>query len=90
MNLPTLLKKPLIAGVIGAATIAVPVSALYVAGATRAVATTPAPAAATTAPDHRGARGDAAGLQLHGAEVRPGGRQHRRHHQGVGVVPGRR
>ena len=50
MNLPTFLKKPLIAGVIGAATIAVPVSALYVAGATRAVATTPAPAAATTAP----------------------------------------
>jgi len=50
MNLPTFLKKPLIAGVIGAATIAVPVSALYVAGATRAVATTTAPAAVTTAP----------------------------------------
>ncbi|HEY7963566.1 MAG TPA: DegQ family serine endoprotease [Steroidobacteraceae bacterium] len=50
MNLPTFLKKPLIAGVIGAATIAVPVSALYLAGATRAVATTPAPAAATNAP----------------------------------------
>src|SRR5262249_4542680 len=44
------LKKPLIAGVVGAATIAVPVSALYVAGTPRAVATTPAPAAATAAP----------------------------------------
>ena len=50
MNLLSLLKKPLIAAVLGAATIAVPVSALYVAGATRAVATTPAPAASTAAP----------------------------------------
>ena len=46
MNLPSLIKKPLIAAVLGAATIAVPVGALYVAGATRAVATS---ALATTA-----------------------------------------
>jgi len=57
MNLLSLIKKPLIAAVLGAATIAVPVGALYVAGATRAVATsalaTPAPAAnpATMLPD---------------------------------------
>jgi serine protease Do len=51
MNLSSLIRKPLIAAVIGAATIAVPVSALYMAGATRAAATpaaasAPAPAAA--------------------------------------------
>src|SRR6266478_9807695 len=57
MNLLSLIKKPLIAAVLGAATIAVPVGALYVAGATRAVASpapaTPAPAAnpATMLPD---------------------------------------
>jgi serine protease Do len=51
MNLSSLVKKPLIAAVLGAATIAVPVGALYVAGATRAVAVTaPAPAAAAPAP----------------------------------------
>jgi serine protease Do len=49
MNLSRLIKKPLIAAVIGAATIAVPVGALYVAGATRAVAVS-APAAATPVP----------------------------------------
>jgi serine protease Do len=50
MNLPNVLKKPLIAAILGAATIAVPVGALYVAGATRAAATTAAAstAAATT------------------------------------------
>jgi serine protease Do len=47
MNLPNLIRRPLIAAILGAATIAVPVGALYVAGATRAVATT---AAAQTAP----------------------------------------
>jgi serine protease Do len=44
MNLPNLLKKPIVAAVVGALTIAVPVSAVYVAGAGRAVtAATPAP-----------------------------------------------
>jgi serine protease Do len=46
MNLPDFLKKPLIAAIVGAATIAVPVGALYVAGVTRAAATPAAPAAA--------------------------------------------
>jgi len=55
MNLSSLLRKPLIAAVIGAATIAVPVSALYVLGAGRAAATSaaasaPAPAAAPVTP----------------------------------------
>jgi serine protease Do len=40
MNLPNVLKKPLVAALLGAATIAAPVSVLYVAGATRAAATT--------------------------------------------------
>jgi serine protease Do len=53
MNVPNFLKKPLVAAVLGAATIAAPVSVLYVAGAGRAVATTaasptqPTPAAPT-------------------------------------------
>jgi serine protease Do len=47
MNLPDFLKKPLIAAIVGAATVAVPVGALYVAGVTRAAAT---PAAAAAAP----------------------------------------
>ena len=34
MNLPNVLKKPLVAALLGAATIAAPVSVLYVAGAT--------------------------------------------------------
>ncbi|HEY0768157.1 MAG TPA: DegQ family serine endoprotease [Steroidobacteraceae bacterium] len=46
MNLLSLIKKPLIAAILGAATIAAPVGALYVTGATRAVATT----AAATSP----------------------------------------
>jgi serine protease Do len=53
MTLVNLVRKPLIAALLGAATIAVPVSALYVAGATRSVATAataPAPAAMTSAP----------------------------------------
>src|SRR5580704_16258701 len=40
MNLPNLVRKPLVAAVLGAAAIAAPVSVLYVAGATSAVATT--------------------------------------------------
>ena len=40
MNLPNLVKKPIVAAVLGAAAIAAPVSVLYVAGATSAVATT--------------------------------------------------
>jgi serine protease Do len=51
MTLPNLIRKPLIAAVLGAVTIAVPVGALYVAGATRAHAANPAaaaPPAATT------------------------------------------
>ncbi len=54
MNLPNVLKKPLVAALLGAATIAAPVSVLYVAGATRAAATTsptqPTPAAPTVSP----------------------------------------
>jgi len=50
MNLLSLFKKPLIAAVLGAATIAVPVGALYVAGATRAAATSASPAATTPTP----------------------------------------
>jgi serine protease Do len=54
MNLPSFIRKPLVAGVLGALTIAAPVSALYMASATRAVAVTataaPAPAVQTAAP----------------------------------------
>jgi serine protease Do len=39
MNTPSFLRKPLIAALLGAATIAAPVSALYMAGAGRAIAT---------------------------------------------------
>ena len=57
MSLLSLIRKPLIAAILGAVTIAVPAGALYLAGATRAVATTaaaaspatPAPAAASPA-----------------------------------------
>ncbi|HXY76781.1 MAG TPA: DegQ family serine endoprotease [Steroidobacteraceae bacterium] len=45
MNFASLVRKPLIAALLGAATIAVPVSALYVAGAPHSVATAAAPAA---------------------------------------------
>jgi serine protease Do len=41
MNPPNFLKKPLIAALLGAATIAAPVSALYFSGAAHAAATTP-------------------------------------------------
>jgi len=44
MKLPSLIRKPFVAAILGAAAIAAPVSALYLAGATRAVAT---PAALT-------------------------------------------
>jgi serine protease Do len=55
MNLPNVLKKPLVAALLGAAAIAAPVSVLYVAGATRAAATTasstqPTPAAPSANP----------------------------------------
>jgi serine protease Do len=55
MNLPNVLKKPLVAALLGAAAIAAPVSVLYVAGATRAAATTasstqPTPAAPNANP----------------------------------------
>ena len=48
MNVPVFLRKPLVAAVLGAATIAAPVSALYLAGATRASATPAAPTAPAT------------------------------------------
>src|SRR4029077_13683150 len=48
MNLLSLIRKPLIAAILGAVTIAVPAGALYLAGATRAGATTAAGSAATT------------------------------------------
>ena len=50
MNLPNFFKKPLIAAIVGAVTIGVPVGALYMAGVTRAAATTAAPAAAPVTP----------------------------------------
>ena len=51
MNLPNLLRKPLVAAVLGATAIAAPVSVLYMAGATSAIATpAPAPAVPTAAP----------------------------------------
>jgi len=46
MNLANLIRKPLIAAVLGASMIGVPAGTLYILGATRALAT-PAPAAAT-------------------------------------------
>jgi serine protease Do len=48
MNVPVFFRKPLIAAVLGAATVAAPVSALYLAGATRASATPAAPTAPAT------------------------------------------
>jgi serine protease Do len=48
MNVPVFLRKPLVAAVLGAATIAAPVSALYLAGANRASASPAAPAAPAT------------------------------------------
>src|SRR5216110_1568204 len=48
MNLPSVIRKPLIAAILGALTIAVPAGALYLAGATRAVATAPSAAMAMT------------------------------------------
>src|ERR1700683_2828423 len=50
MKLPSLIRKPLVAAILGAAAIAVPVSALYVAGATRAVATPTALSALAAGP----------------------------------------
>ena len=47
MTLSSLIRKPLIAAVLGASMIGVPVGTLYFAGATRALAT-PASAAVTT------------------------------------------
>ena len=51
MNLPSLIRKPFIAAMVGALTIAVPAGALYLASASRAAAvTTPAPAPVTPVP----------------------------------------
>ena len=51
MSLPNLIKKPVVAAILGATAIAAPVGVLYMAGATRAVATTQAaPAPASAAP----------------------------------------
>jgi serine protease Do len=50
MKLPSLIRKPLVAAILGAAAIAVPVSALYVAGVTRAVATPTALSALAAGP----------------------------------------
>src|SRR5438270_8573281 len=49
MNLFELIRKPLVAAILGAATIAVPVSALYAVAESRAVATAAAAAAAPAA-----------------------------------------
>jgi len=50
MSLLSLIRKPLIAAILGAVTIAVPAGAVYLAGATRAVATAANSAATTSAP----------------------------------------
>ena len=51
MNLPSLIRKPFIAALVGALTIAVPAGALYLASASRAAAVTaPAPAPVTPVP----------------------------------------
>jgi serine protease Do len=50
MNLPSLIRKPLIAGVVGALTIAVPAGALYLGAPARAVATPAATAPVTPVP----------------------------------------
>jgi serine protease Do len=50
MNLSSAVKKPIVAAIIGALTIAAPAGALYFAGATRAVATTAAATSAAQAP----------------------------------------
>ena len=42
MTLPNLIKKPVVAAILGATVIAAPVGVLYMAGATRAVAVQPA------------------------------------------------
>src|SRR5580698_454063 len=56
MNLPNALKQPIVAAVIGALTIAVPVGAVYVAGAGRAVtAATPVPVTPVPAAANPGA-----------------------------------
>ena len=86
MNLPNLVKNPLAAAILGAATIAAPVGVLYMAGATRAVATPQAATAAGTAAPAvvvEPGRGRPAGLQLHGAALRHRGGEHCRAHQGI-------
>jgi len=50
MNLPNFIRKPLIAAILGAATIAIPAGALYVAAAPHAIATAAAPAPVTPVP----------------------------------------
>jgi serine protease Do len=51
MSLPNLIRKPVVAAILGASAIAAPVGVLYMAGATRAVATPQAaPALASAAP----------------------------------------
>ena len=55
MNLLNLIRKPLVAAVLGAATIAVPVSTLYAVGAGRALATAVAAAPAAATPAHAAA-----------------------------------
>jgi serine protease Do len=71
MNLPILLRKPLIAAVVGAATVAVPVSALYAtrALATTAAATAAAPAAAVATPAIAGVPDFASMVQRYGPAV---------------------
>ena len=97
MNLSSLIRKPLIAAVLGAATIAVPAGALYMAGATRALATTAAAPPASTAtpmppaspasllPDFSSMvqkYGPAVVNRQGPRQVRPGGGQPHRGHQG--------
>src|ERR1700719_4800301 len=50
MKLPNFFKKPLIAAIVAAVTIGVPVGALYMAGVTRPAPTPAAPAAAPVTP----------------------------------------
>ena len=83
MNTPNFLRKPLIAALLGAATIAAPVSALYMAGAGRAIATpSTTPTQPTPAAPSANLAAQLPDFSSHGAALRPGGREHRGGHQG--------
>ena len=85
MTLPNLIKKPVVAAILGASAIAAPVGVLYMACATRAVATTSGRRARRPGGGEPGDRRPAR-LQLHGAALRPCCGQHRCRHQGSPAI----